>query len=105
MNVELGEMYVTPTSKTVKAGNVKFVVKNAGKMLHELVIIKSDTAYDALPVTNGRVSEDGSVGEVADIEAGATKDGTFKLEPGKYILLCNISGHYAGGMRETLTVT
>ncbi len=50
-------------------------------------------------------SEDGALGEVADLEPG--KDGTLtvSLPAGKYVLLCNLPGHFAGGMYATLDVS
>ena len=96
-------MTVTPTS--APAGKVTFTVKNSGTVIHEMVILKTDTPYDQLPVVKDGVSEAASVGEVADIPKGKTKSGTFKLKPGKYVLVCNIKKHYGLGMRAPLTVT
>lgn len=104
--VEGGEMYFKPTSYTATAGNVKFVFKNVGAVEHELIVIKSDAAIDSLkPAADGRVSEDDSVGEVSETAAGATKSAVIKLEAGKYLIVCNIPGHYAAGMRATLVVS
>jgi uncharacterized cupredoxin-like copper-binding protein len=44
-------------------------------------------------------------GEIADVEPGDTKSEEFDLKPGKYVMFCNIPGHYAQGMYGTLTVT
>ena len=46
-----------------------------------------------------------SPGEIPDVEAGATKSADFELKPGKYVMFCNLPGHYAAGMYGTLTVT
>lgn len=91
-------------SLTEKAGDVALTLKNDGKAPHELVVLKTDTAADALPVTGGRVSEDDAVGEIAEVEGGATGEHTFALTPGTYVYVCNIPGHYGKGMRGTLTV-
>ena len=46
-----------------------------------------------------------SAGEIPDVEAGETKSEEFELTPGKYVIFCNLPGHYAGGMYGTLTVS
>jgi DNA-binding NarL/FixJ family response regulator len=38
-------------------------------------------------------------------EPGKTAQLKVRLEAGRYVLLCNLSGHYAGGMRVALRVT
>jgi uncharacterized cupredoxin-like copper-binding protein len=50
------------------------------------------------------VSEDGSVGEIAETEPGKTGTHTFKLKAGNYVMICNIAGHYQAGMYGTLVV-
>ena len=94
---------VDPVS--VPAGEVTFNFKNAGDSEHEMVILKTDIAFDALEITDNRVSEDDSVGEISETEAGATVSQTFDLEAGNYVLVCNILLHYGHGMRMAFTVT
>jgi uncharacterized cupredoxin-like copper-binding protein len=106
VNVDAGEMYFKPTAVSVKSGKVRFVLKNSCTVVHELIVLKTDAAVDSLKVgADGRVSEKASVGEVSETDPGATKSETITLTPGKYLLVCNIPGHYAGGMRATMTVT
>jgi uncharacterized cupredoxin-like copper-binding protein len=104
VKVTLKEFKVIPAVKSVKAGSVSFKVTNTGKLLHELIVVKSNAAPGKLPVTNGRVSEKTSAGEVPDVEPGASKSVTLKLAAGKYILLCNIKGHYQAGQWIGFTV-
>ena len=98
------EWSVAVDKDTVPAGKVTFDIANEGKLPHELVVIRTDKKADALG-TGNIVPEDGAVGEIEDIEAGASKEGTFDLEPGHYALICNISGHYKSGMYTDLTVS
>jgi uncharacterized cupredoxin-like copper-binding protein len=100
----LDEWSVTVDKKTVPAGKVTFDVANKGKVPHELVVVRTDKPADALG--KGRqVSEDGAVGEVEDVDPGASKDGSFDLKPGHYALICNIPGHYSSGMHADFTVS
>ena len=102
--VTLSDFKVSASPKSVSAGKVSFTAKNAGKMEHELVIIKTSTSASKLKVSSNRVSEKGAVGEIEDIAAGKSKTHTFNLKKGHYVLLCNIPGHYKGGMRADFTV-
>ena len=95
-------MTATPTS--VPAGPVTFTVENTGTIKHEMVVVKLDGT--ALTVGNdGKVSEEGSVGEIGDVEPGKTESTTLDLKAGQYELVCNIKDHYKLGMHVPLTVT
>lgn len=48
VGVELGEWFINSDSASVAAGSVTFEVSNIGKSGHELVLIKTDLAPDAL---------------------------------------------------------
>lgn len=102
--VTLSDFRVSASPKSVSAGKVSFTAKNAGDMEHELVIVKTSTSASKLKVSNNRVSEKGTVGEIEDIAAGKSKTHTFNLKKGHYVLLCNIPGHYKAGMRADFTV-
>ncbi|HVW18571.1 MAG TPA: cupredoxin domain-containing protein [Solirubrobacteraceae bacterium] len=105
VNVKLSDFKVAPSVKSVKAGKVTFVVKNAADMDHELVVIKTTRKAAKLPMSGGRASEKGSVGEAEDIAGGKTKRLTLTLKKGHYALICNIGGHYVAGMHADFTVS
>ena len=91
---------------SVAAGKVTFTFENTGTKQHEMIVLKTDEAADALVVgADDKVSEDASVGEIAETDAGKTVTKTFDLPAGKYLLVCNIAKHYAQGMRVAFTVT
>lgn len=101
-----GPMTMTVDKASVPAGQVKFVAKNTGTIVHEVIVLKTDTPVDQLKVNaDGRVSEADSVGEISEFDAGTTSDVTLNLKPGKYVLVCNIKDHYTMGMRTGFTVT
>ena len=104
VTVTTTEFAFAPTAITAKAGKLKITLDNQGKIPHELVVLKSDQAAGALKVSGGRVSEKSSAGEVSETAGGTTKSSTVTLKPGRYVYVCNIPGHYADGMRGTLTV-
>jgi hypothetical protein len=71
-------------------------------------------SFGLLPVRDGKILED-QVTLIGEIEAFAPKSkasGVFTLQPGRYVLICNIAeeeggqieSHYELGMRTTFTV-
>lgn len=104
IDAKLTEYAIKTNSSVAKAGKVTFKVTNDGDMPHEMVVLKTDTPAGSLKVTNGRVSEKDSVGEVSDIPTGKSRSNTLDLKPGKYVLVCNIAGHYEQGMYAPLIV-
>lgn len=111
LQVDMGEYSFSPQDATAQAGSVTISAPNVGALVHELVLAKTDEDATALPtIADGDVDEakleaqEKIAGEIADVEAGATKEGTFELTPGNYVMFCNIPGHYAEGMYGTLTV-
>jgi uncharacterized cupredoxin-like copper-binding protein len=104
LNAKLDEWSIKTDAPVVRAGSVKVSADNAGTMTHEVVFLKTDTPAAQLKVTNGRVSEQDSAGEVSSVRAGSTRSGTLKLGPGKYVLVCNLPGHFQQGMYTSLLV-
>lgn len=104
---EVNEWSITLASSTVAAGEVTFNITNSGEKTHEFVVVKTDTAAAELPVTAADEVDEAvlaPVGEVEDIEAGATPPLTLTLEAGHYVILCNLTAHYGKGMYADLTV-
>jgi uncharacterized cupredoxin-like copper-binding protein len=109
VNVELKEFSISPDETTASAGDVKFVAENTGTQAHELVVLKTDLAPDALPVTEGAVDESArgveAIGEIEEFAPGTTEEATFSLEAGNHVLICNVPGHYESGMHAAFEVT
>ncbi len=104
--VTFAEFSLAGTS-SVRAGKVTFKVSNSGMLPHNLHVVKSDLAIDKLPQKDGQVDLSGLqvIVKTADILEGGddlTVDATFT--PGKYIMFCNVIGHYQLGMTKQLTV-
>jgi uncharacterized cupredoxin-like copper-binding protein len=107
-----GEFDIALSDESIGAGKVTFTITNSGKIEHEFEIVKSDAAPDSFTidkkenkaVVEAAKSQDGEELEVEDIEPGATASLLADLEPGKYVFICNIPDHYAGGMHTGFTV-
>jgi len=112
-------MSFTVDKTSAPAGDVTFVVKNDGTIDHELVVLKTDTAFDQIPVNAAgdppapvatganKIVEDNNVGETGepDLKVGDTRTFTIKdMQPGSYVLVCNLAAHYAMGLRAPFTV-
>ena len=103
---DLSDYKIVIDHPSIAAGHVVFGIRNHASMAHEFKVIKTDLAPDQLPVDTGtaKASETGKVGEVLDISAGASRKLVLDLAPGKYVLICNVAGHYQLGMRVGLEV-
>lgn len=96
------------SAETVKAGEVNFEFINTSKDTeHEMIVIpmNGDTPLPYVEAEN-RIDEDaaGAIGEVEETEPGKSGTASFRLNAGKYLLVCNIPGHYLAGMWAILTV-
>jgi uncharacterized cupredoxin-like copper-binding protein len=89
------------------AGSTAFDITNEGPSTHEFVVFRTDLAEDALPVDGATVTEDelDVVDEAEDIAPGVGTTLTVDLDPGDYVVICNVEGHYRAGMHAALTVT
>ena len=110
--IKMGDFFFAPSNATAKAGPTTIEAPNEGSVEHELVLFKTNMDPAKLPTeASGEVDEEKldeiaeEGGEVPDVEAGESKSGKFNLTPGKYVMFCNLPGHYAQGMYGTLTVT
>ena len=110
MGMKMAMLGITLDRDTVPAGEVTFdVINDSQSMIHEMVV--SPVADPSVPLPyvadEEKVDEDaaGHLGEVAELDPGKSGALTVTLQPGSYILYCNIPGHYTLGMWSLLTVT
>jgi len=93
------------------AGRIRLSVHNSGKTEHELVAFRTDLPEGSLPLdSTGRVNETGPGithidPEAESVQPGTTKSVTLDLPAGRYVVICNLPGHYASGMHQVLTVS
>jgi uncharacterized cupredoxin-like copper-binding protein len=100
---------LTASPAVVPAGEVTFNVSNSEASLpHEMVIAKILDAVSAPPYdpARGKVNEDdiAMLGEVEELAPGGAGSLTLNMEPGTYLLFCNLKGHYTAGMWTVITV-
>ena len=111
VEIKMGDFFFAPKEASAQAGATVIEAPNEGSVEHELVVFKTNMDPATLPTeANGEVNEEKmdkiaeSAGEIADVEPGESKSNEFNLTPGKYVIFCNLPGHYAQGMYGTLTV-
>jgi uncharacterized cupredoxin-like copper-binding protein len=95
---------------TVKTGTVTFRVHNNGPSTHEFNVDRSSLPDGSLPLRPDglTVNEDSSllqrIDSINTIPYRTASDLTLHLKPGRYVLYCNLEGHYLGGMHTSLVV-
>ncbi|MDG4887961.1 MULTISPECIES: plastocyanin/azurin family copper-binding protein [unclassified Mesorhizobium] len=102
-------MGIKVSPDAVKAGKVTFKVKNDSKdTIHEMIVMFLAEPKKPLPYIDAekRVDEDksGDKGEVSELDPGKSGSLTVDLKAGKYLLICNVPGHYGAGMWAEFTV-
>jgi uncharacterized cupredoxin-like copper-binding protein len=95
---------------TLQAGHYVFVDTNHGPSPHELVMWQTTEPADKLPLRpNHRVNEDSptltsTLDSGSSLNPGETRLLTTTLDPGHYVIVCNLPGHYMAGMHVDITV-
>jgi uncharacterized cupredoxin-like copper-binding protein len=102
---------IQPAEASLPAGLIDLAVTDRGPSAHEMLIFQTDLPADKLPRTSdGRVDESGDgVLKVFDsgdnIAVGTIKTFHIALSAGRYVMICNLPGHYLAGMHTAFTVT
>jgi uncharacterized cupredoxin-like copper-binding protein len=110
VSVSLKDYRIMSSIATLHAGTVSFDVHNRGPSTHEFVVFETARAADQMPLgADGLTIDEDSpllrhVGEMARVDIGQSRRLTLRLTPGSYVLVCNMEGHYLGGMHFSLVV-
>jgi len=110
LTVVMSDYAFAPKDASAAAGELTITAPNQGKLPHELVLIRTDLPLNKLPTdSSGNVNEDAFPasrlpGEISETEPGATGSLTVTLPAGRYVMLCNVPGHYKAGMVGNLVV-
>jgi hypothetical protein len=94
--------------RAVSSGDVDLSVHNDGPDTHELIVVRANGK--PLPLRRDGLTVDEEAlrsHTVATLEGSGAGDGRSEqvhLAPGRYVLFCNMAGHYLGGMHTTLVV-
>ncbi len=102
-NMKMAKMGLNINPKVVAHGMVKFNVTNlASSQIHEVIVarVADENQVLAYDESKNMVDEDtvAALGSVKEIAPNKTASLTVELTPGKYLLYCNVPGHYMAGM-------
>jgi uncharacterized cupredoxin-like copper-binding protein len=109
-NVLLKDFEVKQEATVVPAGTVSFRIRNEGPTTHEVIFVKTELAPDKLTLQDDGLTVDEEargikfLEEVEGLDIDDRQTLALDLTPGRYVLYCNLEGHYLGGMYEALTV-
>jgi uncharacterized cupredoxin-like copper-binding protein len=109
VNVKLDAFSITMPGK-VKAGQVTFHVTNIDSSdTHSFIIFKTDLAPGDLPLdSSNNVVETASgltrIDGIPTLEPNVVQDLVVTLQPGNYVAICDLPGHYQAGMYAGFTV-
>ena len=108
--VALHEYNVNVVPANLAPGNHTFTIANDGRTEHELLVFQTALAPADFPISqDGDINEDApGMNKVSDgdnIAPGATQQRTVDLsQPGTYVFVCNLPGHFKAGMYQVVTV-
>ena len=110
INVTLDDFGVVASQKTVPAGVVVLHVTNKGPSTHEINVDLTRYGSGYIPLQrDGLTANEDALGlhrinSIEQLNLHQTADLTLNLKPGRYVLWCNLEGHYLGGMYEVFNV-
>jgi len=104
------EWAIEISSSLHEAGTATFNLQNLGTIAHEFLVVRSDKSAAQLVASVDKVTSRideaqlDVVNEQPEYDPGVPGMVTVNLEPGHYVLMCNIAGHYKAGMHADLDV-
>ncbi len=108
---EVKEWAISLSGTSAPAGEVTFGLTNVGNIPHKFIVLRSELSGEELlsqiDPASSRLDEAALdvIGEQAEFSPGKTKTLTLSLEPGRYVVLCNVAGHFGSGMHADLEIT
>ena len=108
VKVEEKDFHIT-VQTTVMAGDVVLMVHNQGPDDHELIVVPAPDGDMPMRSSGLTVAEESfkpePLGVLEPGAPGSDRKLQLHLQPGRYVLFCNMSGHYLGGMHEILVAS
>jgi uncharacterized cupredoxin-like copper-binding protein len=106
------DFHIATSSASARAGTVTVRIHNAGPDQHELIILPLHRGESpgGLPLRSDGFTVDEEAlqnqepGSITPQQPGGTEALTVHLTPGRYVLFCNMEGHYLAGMHQLLVV-
>jgi len=96
LRVRLDEFRIVPQDVKVRPGRLRIVATNAGRLTHNVKIVRQDEDDLEAPATE--------IGGTRTAQPGESVPVTLNLKPGEYRLACTIANHDDLGQYGTLVV-
>lgn len=96
LRLTLDEYRILPGAIKVRAGRIRIVARNVGKLTHNVKVEEATDEEGATPI---------DFGGTATMQPGETAAETVRLFPGRYRLVCTIGNHENLGQYAELIVT
>ena len=110
IDVTMHDFGITVSRHVVAAGKVVLHVTNNGPSTHEINVDLTQYGAADIPLKRDGLTaaEDAKglkrIDSIEQVNLHHTGDLTLDLKPGRYVLWCNLEGHYLGGMHQTFDV-
>ena len=98
LHLTLGDYTITPQNLKVRAGRIRIVARNEGRLAHDVVVEQLVEEEGVQPEVYGRTA-------VARAGQTVRERDPIRLAPGRYRILCDIANHDNLGQYGTLEVT
>jgi uncharacterized cupredoxin-like copper-binding protein len=102
LRADVAEWSIVPSQGAVPAGPVRIVMRNLGSETHQLMVVRTRSFAQSLPLHANRAVTR-SLGSVL-ARPGATRSFVVHLQPGTYLLLDNLPWHYWKGTQAAFVV-
>jgi len=101
------DFQITPASHRAAPGPIVIRVTNRGPDEHELIVVRDDghlpLRSDGMTVDEDALAKQ-TLGALEPGQPGTVRELHLVLSPGRYVLLCNMYGHYMAGMHSDVVV-
>ncbi len=108
VDVNERDFAIVASPRQLSPGDVEFRADNHGPDAHELIVVRAPAGDLPLRSDGLTVNEEGLksaiVGALEPGESGAVRTLRVHLAKGRYVLFCNMAGHYMAGMETVVTV-
>jgi hypothetical protein len=104
MRADVAEWSIVPSTGSVPAGRVRILVRNLGFEAHQVVLVRTSSFDERLPLRRNRAVVHPIVTTTL-IHSGGRASLDVTLRPGSYLLLDNLPWSYWKGASVAFTVS
>jgi hypothetical protein len=103
LRADVGEWSIVPSVGALPAGRVRIEVRNFGTYAHQVVIVRTKTFAEQLPLRGTRAVVHPEAAPIL-VRAGRQASFVVTLRPGSYVLIDNLPWHYWKGTSAAFSV-